>query len=176
MQDAIYNAWISKQKIINFQEFNCYFMSDLNYWNMQRIVSLKKSCNLVTVSKKREKCATELTLFSLCCFILTVTKWNSKFRKTLLSQSVILITRLKSGAILFWGRCQLIFDKNFPKNATFKLSLMSNDEPKNFIHFYILHIKNVQFLQKLEMALVTPIKMKFVLVWFTILEKVPLES
>ena len=102
----------------------------------------------------------ELILLSLL-LLLSETAISTK---TLLSQSVILITRYKSGAILFWGRCQLIFDKIFPKNATFKLSLMSNDEPKNFIHFYILHIKNVWFLLKLEMALVTTIKIKFALV------------
>ena len=60
--------------------------------------------------------------------------------------------------------CQLIFDKIFPKNATFKLLAMANDEPKNFIHFQILQIKNVWFLLELEMALATAIKMKFALV------------
>ena len=35
--------------------------------------------------------------------------------QTLLSQSVILTTRYKSGAILFWGRCHLKFDNFFPK-------------------------------------------------------------
>ena len=42
---------------------------------------------------------------------------------------------------------------------------MSNDEQKNFIHFYILHIKNEWFLLELEMALVTTFEMKFALVW-----------
>ena len=42
---------------------------------------------------------------------------------------------------------------------------MSNDEQKNFIHFYILHIKNEWFLLELEMALVTTFEMIFVLVW-----------
>ena len=112
-------------------------------------------------------CSLGLPLSSIDIFLSTVvTKWSNSYKKTLLTQSVILITRYKSGTILFWGRCQLIFDKIFPKNATFKLSLMSNDEPKNFIHFYILHIKNVWFLLKLEMALVTTIKMKFALVWY----------
>ena len=66
--------------------------------------------------------------------------------------------------------CQLIFDKIFPKNATFKLSLMSNDEQKNFTHFYILHIKNLWFLLELEMALVTTIEVRFVLVWHEFLK------
>ena len=64
-------------------------------------------------------------------------------------------TRCKSGTIHFWGRCQLIFDKIFPKNATFKLLAMSNDELNFFIHFCTLHIKNVWFLLELELALVT---------------------
>ena len=42
---------------------------------------------------------------------------------------------------------------------------MSNDEQKNFIHFYILHIKNEWFLLELEMALVTTFEIKFALVW-----------
>jgi hypothetical protein len=60
---------------------------------------------------------------------------------------------------------QFIFDKIFQKYATFKLSLMSNDEQKNFIHFYILHIKNKWFLLELDMALVTTIGKRFALVW-----------
>ena len=42
---------------------------------------------------------------------------------------------------------------------------MANDEPKNFIHFQILHIKNELFLLELEMALATTIKKKFEPVW-----------
>ena len=49
----------------------------------------------------------------------------------------------------------------FPKKATFKLSLMSNDENKFLPIFQILHINNVWFLLKLAMALVTSIVMKF---------------
>ena len=33
--------------------------------------------------------------------------------------------------------------ENFPKNATFKLLAMDNDEPKKSIHFQNLHIKTV---------------------------------
>ena len=54
----------------------------------------------------------------------------------------------------------------FPKKATFKLSLMSNDENKFLPIFQILHINNVWFLLKLAMALVTSIVMKFAPVWF----------
>jgi hypothetical protein len=50
--------------------------------------------------------------------------------------------------------------QNLPKNATFKLSAMSNDEPICFFHFCIRHIKGVWILLKLEMALVTNIEMK----------------
>jgi hypothetical protein len=53
----------------------------------------------------------------------------------------------------------------FPKKATFKLSLMSNDENKFLPIFQILHINNVWFLLKLAMALVTSIVMKFAPVW-----------
>ena len=56
----------------------------------------------------------------------------------------------------------------FPKKATFKLSLMSNDENKFLPIFQILHINNVWFLLKLAMALVTSIVMKFSLVWVQI--------
>ena len=107
-------------------------------------------------------CSLGLPLSRIDTFLSTaVTKWSSSFKKTLLTQSVILITRYIFGTILFWERCQLIFDKICPKNATFKLSLMSNDEQKIFIHFYILHIKNVWFLLELEMVLVTTIGMIF---------------
>ena len=81
------------------------------------------------------------------------------------NSAVILITRLKSGAILFWGSCPLIFDKIFPKNAISKLLAMSNDEQKKIIHFCILLIKNVWFLLNLQLAFVTTIEMKFELVW-----------
>ena len=49
----------------------------------------------------------------------------------------------------------------FSKKATFKLSLMANDENKFLPIFQILDIKNVSFLLKLEMALATTIRMKF---------------
>ena len=52
----------------------------------------------------------------------------------------------------------------FPKKATFKLSLMSNDENKFLPIFQILHINNVWFLLKLAMALVTSIVIEFALV------------
>ena len=53
----------------------------------------------------------------------------------------------------------------FSKKATLKLSLMSNDENKFLPIFQILHTNNVPFLQKLALALVTSIVMKFALVW-----------
>ena len=53
----------------------------------------------------------------------------------------------------------------FPKKATFKLSLMSNDENKFLPIFQILYINNVWFLLKLAMALVTSIVMKSAPVW-----------
>ena len=59
--------------------------------------------------------------------------------------------------------------KIFQKNATFELFLMSNDEPKFFLHFNILHIKSVWFLLKLEMALVNSIEMWFALVCFQLI-------
>jgi hypothetical protein len=40
------------------------------------------------------------------------------------------------GSILFWGQCQFIFEKKFPKTATFKLLAMFNDEHKNSFAFY----------------------------------------
>ena len=49
----------------------------------------------------------------------------------------------------------------FSKKATFKLSLMANDENKFLPIFQILDIKNVSFLLKLEMADATTIRMKF---------------
>ena len=49
----------------------------------------------------------------------------------------------------------------FSKKATFKLSLMANDENKFLPIFQILDIKNVSFLLKLEMALATTIRKKF---------------
>ena len=49
----------------------------------------------------------------------------------------------------------------FSKKATFKLSLMANDENKFLPIFQILDIKNVSFLLKLEMALAISIRMKF---------------
>ena len=60
------------------------------------------------------------------------------------------VTRFILGLVVF-----------FPKKATFKLSLMSNDENKFLPIFQILHINNVWFLLKLAMALVTSIVMKF---------------
>ena len=60
---------------------------------------------------------------------------------------------------------EMILVKFFPKNATFKLSLMSNDEQKKIVHFCILHIINIWFLLNLELALVTTFEMKFELVW-----------
>ena len=62
-----------------------------------------------------------LILFSLL-LLLSEAAASRKF-----CQSVILITSYKSGTILF--------REIFQKNATLKLSLMSNDEQKNFIHF-----------------------------------------
>ena len=53
----------------------------------------------------------------------------------------------------------------FSKNATLKLSLMSNDENKFLCIFQILHINNVLFLLELALALVTSIVMKFAPVW-----------
>ena len=47
------------------------------------------------------------------------------------------------------------------KNATFELSLMSNDENKFQPIFQILHIKSAWFLLELAMALVTTIGMRF---------------
>ena len=44
-------------------------------------------------------------LSSIDTFLSTVvTKWSSCFKKTLMSQSVILITRYKSGTIIFWEK------------------------------------------------------------------------
>ena len=125
-------------------------------------VELRPACEIFVADCT---CSLGLPLSSIDIFFSTdVTKWSNSYKKTLLTQSVILITRYKSGTIFFWGRCQLIFHNFFPKNATFKLSLMSNDEQKKFIHFYILHIKNVWFLLELEMALVTTFEVRFALV------------
>ena len=149
-------------------------MSDLKYWKMQssKTILTLSSC----VQKKRKVYMHWVdTSISTASPRLLLSE-TASCKKTLLSQFFILITRLKSGAILFWGRCQLIFDKIFPKNATFKLSLMSNDEQKNFIHFWILHIKNIWFLLNLELALVTIIEMKFELVWLGTSQKMFLKS
>ena len=78
-------------------------------------------------------------------------------KKSIAVQIYLITTQYKSGAILFWGRCHLIFDKIFSKNGTFKLLAMANDEQKIFPHFCILHIKNVWFLLELEPTLVTTI-------------------
>ena len=64
-----------------------------------------------------------------------------------------------------WTNYQTLFDF-FSKNATFELSLMSNDENKFLPIFQILDIKNVSLLLKLEMALATTIIIKFELVCF----------
>ena len=75
-------------------------------------------------SKKKE------TLHALC----TVLCWHystalprlllsetATSTQTLLSQSVIMITRYKSGAILFWVRCQLKMWQFFPKKCHFQI-------------------------------------------------------
>ena len=58
---------------------------------------------------------------------------------------------------------EMTFVKFFPKNATLKLSLMVNDEPKkknsSIFRFYIS--KLYVFLLKLGMALATTIRIKF---------------
>ena len=56
----------------------------------------------------------------------------------------------------------------FSKNATFELSLMSNDENKFQPIFQIQQIKNALFLLELDMALVTTIEMRFAQVCFWI--------
>ena len=69
-------------------------------------------------------CSLGMPLSSIDIFLSTaVTKC---YKKTLLTQSVI--TDIDYSI-------EMIFVNFFPKNATFKLSLMSNDEQKNFIHF-----------------------------------------
>jgi hypothetical protein len=74
-----------------------------------------------------ESLSVELIFFSL---LLLLSKAAAS-TQTLLSQSVIMITRYKSGAILSFFK----IDNFFSKNATFKLLAMANDESKNFIHF-----------------------------------------
>ena len=72
-----------------------------------------------------------------------VTKWSSSFKKTLLSQSVILITRYKSGTILFWEK---IFQKMPLSNYLW--CPMMNKKISSIFTF-----KNEWFLLELEMAL-----------------------
>ena len=89
-------------------------------------------------------------------------------KKSIADPICLITTKYKSGAILFWGRCHLIFDKIFSKNATFKLLAVANDKQICFPHFCILHIKNVWFLLELELALVTTIEMKFPMVCYVL--------
>ena len=111
------NSQTENNPFSRFQFFNCYFMSDL-----------KNFCHYCP-----KKCATELTLIYISTDLpRLLLSETANSTETLLSQSVILITRLKSGVILLWGRCKLIFDKIFPKNATFKFSLSQKFHP--FLH------------------------------------------
>ena len=52
-----------------------------------------------------------LPLSSIETFLSTVTKWSNSCKKTLLTQSVVLITRYKSGTILFWDDTCQFFSK-----------------------------------------------------------------
>ena len=71
------------------------------------------------------------------------------------SAQTVIVTRYLFGLVEF-----------FSKKATFKLSLMANDENKFLPIFQILDIKNIWFLLELEMALATAIKKKFEPVWY----------
>ena len=104
---------------IDFQDFKISIPSLCLIWNIEKckwLSRLKRSCYLEVVSKKERKClGIVLTLVSTALPRLLLSE-TATSTKTLLSQSVTLITRYKSGAILFW-------DNIFPKNATLKLSI-----------------------------------------------------
>ena len=78
-------------------------------------VELRPACEIFVADCT---CSLGLPLSSIHIFLSTaVTKWSNSYKKTLLTQSVILITRYKSGTILFWDdTCQF-----FPKKCQFQI-------------------------------------------------------
>ena len=84
---------------------------------MQRTASFKNILLLIVVSKKEiKRLCTELTLVSTALPRLLLSE-TATSTKTLLSQSVILITRYKSGAILLSTHIW----QNFPKKCHFHI-------------------------------------------------------
>ena len=85
-----------------------------------------------------EKFLLETALAPWAClsvvFISTaVTKWSNSYKKTLMTQSVILITRYKSGTILFWDYACQIFSKKMPLSNYLWCPMMNK---KNHLFLY----------------------------------------
>ena len=104
-------------------------------------------------------CSLGLPLSSIDIFLSTaVAKWSNSYKKPLLTQSVILNTRYKSGTILFWDdTCQI-----FSKRCHFQI--ISDVQWWTKKNSPFLHSTN-QFYLGLEMALVTTFETRFALVW-----------
>ena len=122
-------------------------------------VELRPACEIFVADCT---CSLGLPLSSIDIFLSTaVTKWSNSYKKTLLTQSVILITRYKSGTILFWDdTCQI-----FSKKCHFQIISDVQWWTKKFHPFLHSTYQEWRFLLKLEMALVTTFEMRFALVW-----------
>ena len=92
-------------------------------------VELRPACEIFVADCT---CSLGLPLSSIDIFLSTaVAKWNNSYKKLCWLNLSYWLPDIKVAQFSF----EMTFVNFFPKNATLKLSLMANDEPKKFIHF-----------------------------------------